>query len=120
MNKYCIMIWNAAGNSMGSPDDVKIIEAETYDDAIDYAYDRAIENYDSYGGLHGLTQEGDPCEDCSGSDEDCPYCGGTGVTNEETAHEIREGNLKYKAEIYNPNVHDEMFENLGLDPPESS
>ena len=40
-----------------------IVEAKSFNAAQDYAYDAAIEDYDSFAGLHGIPSLEDVCED---------------------------------------------------------
>lgn len=81
MAKYLIKY--SAGNSFKlEEEDGEIIEASSYDDAIKEAWEAAIQEVESYGGLHGYPYYGD-CQECDGSGEDydgesCTECEGAG------------------------------------------
>lgn len=80
----------------GCGDNEMIVEAKSEQDALNYAYQLAIDEYDSYAGLHGIPDVEDVCEDWgiedSGSDEAWEkYC------------EEREGWLDYRVTIFDEN-----------------
>jgi hypothetical protein len=85
--------------SCGCGSNEDYIEAADYDAAIHYAYEQALEDYDSYAGLHGIRSEYDYAEELFGEgilwDE---------LTDEqveevyEAYHEGRENEVDYWAE----------------------
>lgn len=116
MPKYCIQVWDI-GSHTDMPNHVEIHEFDDLNQASEYAYEQAVENYESYGGLHGFTLAGAPCDECDGEDDTCNACNGTGTISDEYGHEAMEDSLHYLAEEYDPAKHDEMFENVGEEIP---
>ena len=55
--------------SCGCGDNAEVIEAETLREAEDYACERAIEEYQSYEGLHGIRDWDEIRDECDSDDE---------------------------------------------------
>lgn len=92
MNKYFIRY----GCYLGT--DTQVIEADSYPEAIQYAYESAYQECESWLGSHGFGIDEEECEDLGiehGSDE---YW--------EAIHEYIEGEADYFAESYVPEKHD--------------
>lgn len=87
----------------GCGEEEEIIEAENFDRAMDMAYEAAVENYESYEGLHGIMDREDVAEEFGLEDED----------EIDVAYmEERESCLDYNAEELDltNEVHREMYE----------
>jgi hypothetical protein len=76
------------GGGFGGASDEEVLEFDNYDQAIDFAWEKACEIYDQYDGLHGLRTVHDIMEE-DGLDEGEAY---------ETWKEERESWLEYSAE----------------------
>ena len=73
----------------GCGEEEEIVEAENFDRAMDMAYEAAVENYESYEGLHGIMNREDVAEEFGLEDED---------EIDEAYIEERENTISYSAE----------------------
>ena len=73
----------------GCGEEVELIKAETFDKAMDCAYEAAVENYESFEGLHGVMDREDIAEEFGLEDED---------EIDEAYIEERENTISYFAE----------------------
>ena len=76
--------------SCGCGDNEEVIEANSLKDAEDYAYQAAIVDYESYGGLHGIMNIDDVCEEYGIEDRDSEEAW-------DAYREERESQLSYEA-----------------------
>ena len=77
----------------GCGDNYMVIEAKDLAAAENYAYEKAIEEYESYEGLHGILNKEEVCEEWGIEDVDSDEA-------EVAYREEREGQLNYLAEEY--------------------
>lgn len=77
----------------GCGDNYMIVEAKDLAAAENYAYEKAIEEYESYEGLHGILTKEEVCEEWGIEDVDSDEA-------EVAYREEREGQLNYLAEEY--------------------
>lgn len=93
--------------SCGCGDNEEIILAETQEIADEYAYQRAIEEYDSFEGLHGIRSLSDIIEEDFNGEEltDEEY-----QEAEEIYQEEKESTINYYAEEYNEEKHEWILE----------
>ena len=97
--------------SCGCGNNEEIISANNYNKAEKYAYNCAIEEYESYEGLHGIRSFSDILEDefgiIAGEDENAEdyYCEAEEIYNEEV-----ENTISYSVEPYNEKEHSWLLE----------
>lgn len=80
----------------GGADNFEVIEAESEDEAISYAWEMACEEYEGYVGLYGLRTTDQIMEEDGVDEEEA----------EMSFNEERESWLDYSAEPYDPEEHD--------------
>ena len=61
MAKY--RIYAGLGSGFGGPSEVDVREFEDYDEAMEYAREQAVEEYQSYEGFHGVFDRDDVRQD---------------------------------------------------------
>ena len=79
--------------SCGCGNNAMIVKAENEKTAFDYAYERAIEEYDSYEGLHGILSQAEVCEEYGIEDIES-------VEAETAYFEEKENTVHYHAAAY--------------------
>ena len=93
----------------GCGDNHIVVEAETLAAAENYAYEKAVEEYESYEGYHGILTKEEVCEEFGIEDIDSEEA--------EIAYlEERENSLSYSAEeYYEENYeHENILEEFGV------
>lgn len=96
--------------SCGCGNNEEIISANNYNKAEEYAYNCAIEEYESYEGLHGIRSMGDVLEDEFGvsftdDNADDYYEEALDIYNEEV-----ENTISYSVEPYDEKEHSWLLE----------
>ena len=66
--------WGLGGGFGGSAEQDEVFEFDTEEQAIDYAYAKAVEEYESYEGLHGIRSLDEIKEEDGIEDEDEALC----------------------------------------------
>ena len=86
--------------SCGCGENDCIVKADSQDKALDYAYELAMEEYDSYAGLHGIRSIDDIIEEEKLDEDD--------LTAWDIYTEERENSLSYSVDKYEPKYHGDL------------
>lgn len=97
---YYIIGWGLSGG-FGGIRDYEVIMADSLEEADKEAYQRAIQEYEQYEGMHGLRSVDDIMED-----DDVDYDEAEEIYNEE-----REGWIDYSAEPYSKELEKKVEDN---------
>jgi hypothetical protein len=99
----------------GCGDNEEYLEFNSENEANDYAYQRAIEDYESFEGLHGIRSMSDIAEEDFGIDfSELDYNTGDYAAIEATYFDERESQISYSAEEISEEEYREYMEGMEL------